>query len=183
MTPRRLSTLPLLLVAGLALAGCVATPAPTSTPSASPTASLSDSPTAEPSAAPAAGCDTVLTADGYAKLTSLGFDPLEPPATDHLATYYPFAAQMVEAGGLSCHWGKPQSDAGITITQISGADMSVWQPALTAAGFVETNDPVPGAYTGPVDPGTGTSPVVVVTGDTLTFVDNSMFTSWIAPTT
>ena len=123
----------------------------------------------------------MLTADAYAKLADDGLEPREPPAVDQLA-YYPIAAQMVEAGGLSCHWGKPQTDIGLTVTQLSDADSAVWAPALADAGFVETNDPVPGAYTGPVDGGTGISPVVVVTGDNLTFVSAPTFAGWIAPT-
>lgn len=185
MTPRRSSALPVLLVATLALAGCVATPAPTPTPSASPPVSASPTPSAEPttepSAAPAASCDTVFTPDAYAKLTADGLDPMELPPVDHLATYYPMAAQMIEAGGLSCRWGKPQTDIGLTVTQLSDADSGVWEPALADAGFVETNDPVPGAYTGPVDPGSGISPIVVVTGDSLTFVSAPTFAGWIAP--
>jgi hypothetical protein len=77
-----------LLVATLALAGCVPTPTPTPTPGASP---------------PAAACDAVFTPDAYAKLSNDGLEPLEPPAVDHMATFYPLAAQMVEASGLSCH--------------------------------------------------------------------------------
>ena len=124
----------------------------------------------------------MLTADAYTKLTSSGLEPMEPPTVDHMATFYPLAAQMVEAGGLSCHWGKPQSDSGLTVAQLSAADSGVWGPALADAGFVETNDPVTGAYTGPVDPGTGTSPVVVVNGDSMTFVSAPTFAGWIAPT-
>ena len=157
----------MLLVATLALAGCVPTPTPTPTPSASP---------------PAAACDAVFTPDAYAKLSNDGLEPLEPPAVDHMATFYPLAAQMVEAGGLSCHWGKPQTEIGLTVTQLSDAHPAVWGSALADAGFVEANDPVPGAYTGPVDPGSGISPVVVVTGDTMTFVSAPTFAGWIAPT-
>ncbi|MDQ0894357.1 hypothetical protein [Agromyces ramosus] len=124
----------------------------------------------------------MLTPDGYAKLTADGLEPLEPVAVDHLATYFPIAAQMVEAGGLACGWGKPQTDFGLSVTQLSAADPAVWEPALADAGFVESNDPVPGAYTGPVDAGSGRSPVVIVAGDTLTFVSAATFAGWIAPT-
>jgi hypothetical protein len=101
---------------------------------------------------------------------------------DDLATSYPLAAQLIEAGGLSCNWGKPQTDLVLTVAQLSDVDFGVWEPALADAGFVETNDPVPGAYTGPVDPGAGISPVVVVNGDTMTFVSALSFAGWIAPT-
>lgn len=176
----------MLLVATLALAGCVATPAPTLTPSASPPATPSEipsaEPTTEPTAAPAATCDTVLTADAYAKLAADGLESIEPPPVHHVASYYPLVAQMIEAGGLACDWGRPQTDIRLTLTQLSDADWRVWEPALAEAGFVETDDPVPGAYTGTVDPGSGINPVVVVTGDTLTFVNAPAFAAWVAPT-
>jgi hypothetical protein len=184
MTHRRSSTLPVLLFVSIALTGCVATPAPTPTPSPPP-ATLSETPSAEPATEPAAAsaatCDTVFTADAYAKLADDGLEQREPPSVDQLA-YYPMAAQLVEAGGLSCHWGKPQTDIGLTVTQLSDADSAVWAPALADAGFVETNDPVTGTYTGPVDGGTGIPPIVVVTGDSLTFVSAPTFAGWIAPT-
>lgn len=184
MTHRRLSALPALILVTLALAGCVATAAPTAPPSESPETSspptASAEPTTEPTAVPAATCDTVFTADAYTKLVGDGLEPRVPDAVDHMATFYPFAAQLVEAGGLSCNWGKPQTDLVLTVAQLSDADLGVWQPALADAGFVETNDPVPGAYTGPVDPGAGISPVVVVTDDTLTFVSAPTFAGWIA---
>lgn len=182
MTHRRLSALPAVLLVTLALAGCVATPTPTPSPSESPAASPSPTATAEPSAAPAATCDTVFTADAYTRLASDGLEPREPHAVGGLAGVYPLAAQLIEAGGLSCRWGKPQTDIALNVVQLFDADFGIWQPALADAGFVETNDPVPGAYTGPVDPGAGISPVVVITEDTLTFVSAPTFASWIAPT-
>ena len=186
MTHRRLRALPALLLVTLALAGCVATPTPTppasESPAVTPSPSASAEPTTEPSAAPAATCDTVLTADAYAKLANDGLESREPPAVDHMATYYPFAAQLIEAGGLSCSWGKPQTDLVLTVTQLADADSGAWAAALADAGFVESNDPVTGAYTGPVDPGTGISPVVVVAGDSMTFVSAPTFAGWIAST-
>ncbi|WP_136707658.1 hypothetical protein [Agromyces sp. H66] len=184
MTARRLSAIPTVLFAALALAACTAAPDATPTPSAPATATPSPDATSEPqpAAEPAANCDTVLTQDAYAELATDGLEPLEPPAADHLATYYPVAAQMVEAGGPSCHWGKPQTDIGLTVTQATGVDLAVWATALADAGFTETNEPVPGAHTGPVDPGTGISPVVVVDGDRVTFVSAPDFATWIAPT-
>ena len=186
MTHRRRSALPVLSVIAFALAGCTAAPAatpPTSEPPAtSPSPTASAGSTSEPSPDPAATCDSVLTPDAYAKFASDGLLPNEPDAASHVATFYPLAAQMVEAGGLACDWGRPQSDSGIMVVQLSDVDFGVWEPALADAGFVETNDPVPGAYTGPVDAGTGISPVVVLNGDSLTFVSAPTFAGWIAPT-
>jgi len=180
MTPRRLIAPPALLFVTLALAGCVATAAATPTPSQSPAATPSPSPSAEPTTEPAAGpaatCDTVLTADAYAKLEADGLEPREPRIFDPLAT------QMAAAGGLSCMWVRPQTDIALTVAQLNDADWGAWQPALADAGFVETNDPVAGAYTGHVESGAGISPVVVVTDDTLTFVSVPAFAGWIAPT-
>jgi hypothetical protein len=180
MTPRRQIAPPALLFVTLALVGCVATPAPTPTPSQSPAATPSPSPSAEPTTEPAAGpaatCETVLTADAYAKLDADGLEPRDPMMFD------PLAMQMAEAGGLGCTWGKPQTDITLTVAQLTDADWGVWEPALADAGFVETNDPVAGAYTGPVESGAGISPVVVVTGDSMTFVSAPTFAGWIAPT-
>jgi len=180
----RRSALPMLILA-LALTGCTAAPVaapPTSeSPAASPSPTASAEPASEPSADSAVTCDTVLTPAAYTTFASDGLTPNEPDAASHVATFYPLAAQMVEAGGLACDWGRPQSDAGIMVVQLSDVDLGVWEPALADAGFVETNDPVPGAYTGPVDPGTGISPVVVVDGDSVTFVSAPTFAGWIAP--
>lgn len=182
MTHRRLSALPVLLFVALGLAGCVTAPTPTPTPSPSPPATPLETSSAEPPTETSATCDTVFTADAYSKLATDGLEPIEPQSADHMATFYPVAAQMVEAGGLTCNWGKPQTDIGLTVAQISDVAFGVWKPALAEAGFVETNDPVPGAYTGPVDPGSGISPVIVVAGDSITFVSAPAFAGWIAPT-
>lgn len=124
----------------------------------------------------------MLTPDAYGKLAADGLDPIEPPPVHHVGTYYPVVAQIIEAGGLACDWGRPQTDIRLTLAQLSDADMHVWEAALTEGGFVETGDPVPGAYTGPVDSGSGISPVVVVAGDTLTFISAPTFAAWISPT-
>lgn len=181
MIPRRLGTVTPVLFVALALAGC--TTAPAAATSTVPTATTpAPEATTEPEPVVAATCDTVLTQDAYAKLATDGLEPREPPTADDLVTYSPVAAQMIEAGGLSCHWGKPQTDIGLTVTQLAEADPAVWATALSEAGFVETDEPVPGAYTGPVDGGSGISPVVVVDGDRVTFVSAPDFAAWIAPT-
>lgn len=178
MSHRRLSILPTVLVATLALAACTATPAAPPSPSAPSATSPSPEATSEPqpSAEPAATCDNLLTADAYAKFATDGIEPIDPPiVVNQLAT------QMVAAGGLACTWGPPAAE-GLTVVRLSKADWGVWESTLADAGFVESNDPVPGAYTGPVDPGMVERPVVVVSGDTLTFADNPTVAGWIAPT-
>ena len=181
-----MSTIPAALFVALALAGCTATPATTSTPGAAAATTVSPDASTEPTTGPGADaptsptCDTVLTAEAYSWFEAEGLQPMEPASADHIATYYPLAASMVEAGGLSCDWGRPASE-GLMLVQLPDADLGVWAPALAEAGFAETGDPVPGAYAGPVDPGTGVSPIVVVTGDTLTFLNTTKLASWIAP--
>lgn len=185
MTVRRLGTIATVSFAAIVLVGCTAAPEATPSPSApaatTPAPEAMTEPTNEPDAAAAATCETVLTADAYAKLSADGLESREPAATEHLATYYPVAAQLVEAGGLSCHWGRPQSDIGLTVTQLSEVDPGAWATHLADAGFTQTNDPVAGAYIGPVDPGSGISPVVVVDVDRITFVSAPAFATWIAP--
>jgi hypothetical protein len=160
------------------LVGCTATPDTTPSPSA-PAATAPAPETSEPTtpvAEPAATCDTVLTAETYVTFEADGIEPIQPPIVVNR-----FAQQMVEAGGLACTWGAPAAE-GLTVVRLSDADWAAWESALAGAGFVETNDPVAGAYTGPVDPGMGESPIVVVDGGTLTYADNPTVASWIAPT-
>lgn len=178
MTPRRMSTIPAVLFAALALTACATSPEATPSPSAPPDTTPSSSATSEPqpSTEPAATCDTVLTAETYDMFEADGVEAIEPPIVVNQ-----LAQQMVEAGGLACTWGRPAAE-GLTVVQSSDADWAVWESALADADFVETNDPVPGSYTGPVDPGSGVSPIVVVDGNTLTYADNATVASWIAPT-
>lgn len=181
--PYRSARLATAVLTALVLAGCTAGPdadpvaresAPPSTPPASspsPAASAS----AEPSPAPAIDCDTVLSTDGAAKLAADGLTAREPRVGD------PLALQMVEAGALACTWTKPQTDITLTLVRLpmTDADWGTWSPALADAGFVETNEPVPGAYTGPVD-GSGLAPVVVVADGAMTFVTVPAFAGLIA---
>ena len=172
----RMNAVAPVLIAVLVLTGCTAAPGPapsTGAPSAStpPTAA-----SASPSAEPAAACDSILTAETYAKFEADGIERIEPPIVVD-----PFAEQLVEAGGLACTWG-PTAGEGLTVVRLSGADWSVWEAELADAGFVESNDPVPGAYTGPADPAMDETPIVIVTGDTLTFANNPTVASWVVPT-
>ncbi|MEV1128845.1 hypothetical protein [Agromyces sp. NPDC049794] len=178
MTVRRMSIVPTVLFAVVALAACTAAPGTTPAPSAPsatmPSADATSEP--EPSAAPAVTCDDVLTAETYTRFEADGIEPIDPPIVVD-----PFAQQLVEAGALTCTWGAPAAE-GLTVVRLSDADSTEWEPMLADAGFVETNDPVPGAYTGPVDPGLGETPIVVVTGDTLTYADNPTVAGWLVPT-
>ena len=49
------------------------------------------------------------------------------------------------------------------------------------AGYTQTDDPVPGAWSGPIEAGSGLSPVVVVADGTITFVSAPTFAQWIRP--
>ena len=159
------------------LAGCTGTtPAPT-TPTPSSTATAESTPTPTPDAARTATCETVLAAEGNVKVAG---DGLTPAAAD---AFEPLTTQMVDAGALACAWGKPQTDIALTVFQVrvTPADETQWRAALAGTGYAETNDPVPGAFTGPVDPGTGVSPVAVLAGGTLTFVSAPTFATMLSP--
>jgi len=159
-----------LLLAGAALTGCSTTPptdAATTTEPAAP--STSETPVAEPtpeSSEPS--CDTVLTEEALAQLEADGLEPVDVGPT----TSYAIADDLIEAGALACKWGRPSSDVALTVVQLSGIDVasSEWPDTLATAGYVQTDDPVPGAYSGPADPGIGVPSVVVVDTDRLTFV-------------
>lgn len=168
------------MILALGLTGCAGGgDAPTNTASSAPAGSSSPGPaTAMPSEEPTAGatCDDVLTADAYTKLEADGLVPRESSATDTIA------GQIAEQGGLVCSWGKPQSDIILDVRQAMVAgDATAWTNALAAAGYTQTDDPVPGAWTGPVDPGNGLAPIVVVDDDTVTFVSAPTFAEWIRP--
>jgi hypothetical protein len=169
-----------LLLAGAALTGCGATSTnDASTTEAATSGATTDAPGADPSSPSAPttpgepGCDSVLTDAARAQLEADGLEQVDVGAS----TYYAIADDLVEAGGLACKWGRPSSDVSMTVVQLSGVDVatSEWPAALAAEGYVETGDPVPGAYTGPADPGTGLPSVVVVTADRLTFVSAPTF--------
>ncbi|GAA1827663.1 hypothetical protein [Agromyces salentinus] len=178
-----------LLAGGATLAGCsaaapgdgepsTASTSPSSSASATATATpaASEEPTTEPAAAT---CETVLTEEAYASLAADGLDPVELGES----TFYPIADDLVAAGALACKWGKPSSDITMTVVQLSGIDVaaSEWPAALAAEGYVETGDPVPGAYTGPPEPGTGMPSAVIVTPDRLTFISAPSHATDIAP--
>ncbi|GAA1509681.1 hypothetical protein BJ978_001138 [Agromyces terreus] len=150
-------------------------PATNATESAQPTGTAS-TPPADPTAD---GCEHVLTAAALAQLRDDGLEQVEVG----VSTYYPIADDLIEAGGVACKWGRPSSDASITVVQLSGIDVaaSEWPAALAEAGYAETGDPVAGTYTGPADPGTGVPSAVLVESDRLTFVSAPPFAADIAP--
>ena len=175
----RIPTTAPLLVCGLSLlllTGCVtgaATSEPTPTASSAPETSADSTP--EPTAT-AITCDTVLTEPAYAELEADGLTPVDAQVFD------PFAAQLVEAGATTCAWGRPQSDTGLTVVAlaVTAADMGAWHTTLAETGYVLTDDPVPGAHTGPVEPGTGVPTVVVMGDDRITFLNTAAFAASVA---
>ncbi|MEI5583492.1 MULTISPECIES: hypothetical protein [unclassified Agromyces] len=180
VVPRLLAASAALAIA-IGLAGCSAgdpgetaapEPSPASTPSAEP---VTETPTEDP-ATSAATCDDLMTPEAYAQLESDGLVPMEFDTAD------PIARRIAEQDGLACNWGKPQSDILLHVRQAEvGADEAGWTDALTSAGYRRTDDPVTGAWTGPVEPGSGLSPVVVVADGTVTFVSAPTFAQWIRP--
>lgn len=171
----------LIAAVAIALLGGCATPndlAPsTSPPTASSAPSASPDPSPTPSAAPAATCNTVLAAEGYQKLADDGLELRPAPrAFDALAV------RMVEAGGVACTWGKPNTDIALTVVQVGVTPLDdAWTVALAETGYVLTDDPVAGAHSGPAEPGSGISPVAVLTDGTLTFVSTPTFATMLAP--
>ena len=162
------------------LAGCTAAPP---SPSAAPTPDTTPAPTApaptpEPTALPsAATCETVLSAEGYQKIVTDGLEPLaSPPVFDELAI------RMVGAGGIACAWGRPNTDLVLTVVQVgvAPAEEATWSQALDESGYVLTDAPISGAYSGPADAANGIPPVALPGAEVLTFVSSPAFAGLIA---
>jgi hypothetical protein len=167
----RSRSLPLVLVLGLALSGCTSQPTPVPTTSPSPPAApeAAEAPTS-------VECTDILSADGNAKLAADGLEPREPRVVD------PLAIRLVDAGGVACTWVKPQTDLILTAVQlpVPDSEWETWEAALADSGFVDSTGS--GAlYTGPVEGGSGMSPVVVVMGDRITFLNVPAFADLLAP--
>jgi hypothetical protein len=172
------AALPLLVIG---LSACTGAPStvPTSEPTSEPTSDATVAPSTEPTeTAAAATCDTVLTDEAYAKLDADGLTPRDT------ITHTEFIGEMLDAGALGCRWGKEATDITLDVAQLAVDDAAwpEWEAALATAGYTLTNDPVPGAYTGPVEPGSGISPVVVRTDGAITFLSAPTFAAWVAPT-
>ncbi|GGI46602.1 hypothetical protein BCL57_001153 [Agromyces flavus] len=178
---RAAAATPLLVLFALGVAGCTAgVPAPSDTaePSPSPAASTSETPEASPSEAPAVGatCDTVLTPEAYTKLEADGLVPM--PFTP----FDPVEVRIADEGGLTCSWGKPQTDLVLAVAQVAtGGDDAAWTAALADGGYTPTDDPVAGAYTGQPDAGNGITPIVILADGTITFVSVPAYAGWVRP--
>jgi hypothetical protein len=190
---RLATTTVLLLAAGVLLSGCTPTPDPTpsprpsasgpTAPSAStttaPSATATETPEAEPAPAPEpVTCETMLTAEASAALAEAGLE-----LRDDDAAFSPFAEQLAAAGGTACLWRKPRSDVQFTAVQlaIAPAEHDTWARVLAEQGYAQTDDPLPGAFTGPVEPGSGISPVVVVEAARITFVSTPVHAGDLQP--
>jgi hypothetical protein len=188
VTARSATTAALLLTSGLLLlSGCTSTPEPTAspTPSASPspattaTASPSDTPEPEPAPEPAPiTCDAILTPEAIASLAEGGLE-----LRAERAAGYPLAEQLAAAGGTACMWAREQGDVHVVAAQIAIApgEEDAWARVLAENGYTQTDDPVPGAFTGPVDGGTGVSPVVLVEATRMSFVSVPTLVTDLAP--
>ncbi|MDR6905958.1 hypothetical protein J2X63_001644 [Agromyces sp. 3263] len=161
------------------LSGCTAAPpAPSSSPS--PATTASSAPTPEPESVPdAATCETVLTDEGYQKLAADGLESLPSPQV-----FDALAVRMVEAGGVACAWGKPNTDLVLTVVQVGVApgEQEAWSQTLAESGYVLSDAPVAGAYSGPPDAANGISPVALPSSTTLTFVSSPAFAGMVAST-
>ncbi|WP_395245090.1 hypothetical protein ACGGZK_04640 [Agromyces sp. MMS24-K17] len=178
---RAAAAAPLLLVLALGLAGCtVGAPVASepAEPSPAPAASASETPDASPSETPAiaATCDTVLTPEAYAKLAADGLEPM--PFTP----FDPVEVRIADAGGLTCSWGKPQTDLVLAVAQVpTGADEAAWAAALADGGYTQTDDPVPGAYVGQPDAANGIAPVAILADGRITFVSVPAYAGSVSP--
>ena len=115
-------------------------PSDTATPDAAPE---------EPAAPPevTATCDAVLTDTEYASLEAGGLSLTEPFMLD--STF----ESMIAEGGLGCMWGPPEGDVRVWFAQLN-IDAAGWDAKLadlTAAGYTETGDPLPGTIQAPTD--------------------------------
>ncbi|WP_438853523.1 hypothetical protein [Agromyces sp. M3QZ16-3] len=165
----------------LGLAGCSgADPTPSNSPESSssadaPVDSASAEPTTDWSAVPAT-CDTVLTAEAYAKLEADGLETRTPTLFD------PIAVDLQDEGGLVCSWGRPNSDNVVDVVQLPvGDDEAEWGGALAAAGYTQGDDPVAGSYRGQPDAANGISPVVVIGSGTVTYVSTPVYAEFLLP--
>ncbi|WP_353827068.1 hypothetical protein [Agromyces sp. SYSU T0242] len=151
-------TIGALALSAVLLSGCApvessdAAVAPEPTTSPTPTASAGpDAP--EPAAEPAgdeasATCDDLLDADEMASLDADGMT-LRP----ELAGLGTAMNDLVADGGLGCVWAKPQGDVAVWAARLAEPD-DAWssrQAALTAAGWTESGDPIPGTLVAPPD--------------------------------
>lgn len=186
MTARTTTAAALLLACGLVLTGCSSTPEPTAdpTPTGSPRPTVTTTaPPSEPAPAPAPDpepvtCDTVLSAEATAALAEQGLE-----LRDGTTPGYPLAEQFAAAGATACTWVRPQSDVHLTVVQLEVAEgeQEAWARVLADNGYVLTDDPVPGAHAGPVDGGTGISPVAVVESGRITFVSTPTIIADLTP--
>jgi hypothetical protein len=178
---RSAAATPLLFVLALGLAGCTSgTPAPSDTaePSPSPASSAPETPDASASDSPVVGatCDTVMTPEAYAKLEADGLEPMQSTPFD------PVEVRIADEGGLTCSWGRPQTDLVLAVAQVAtGGDEAAWTAALADGGYTRTDDPVPGAYTGQPDAGNGITPVAILSDGKITFVSVPAYAGWVRP--
>jgi len=163
-------SLPLIVVPVLALAlsGCTGPSQETPPPSADPSASSQPSPSH-------VECDDLLSPEGTAKLAADGLEPTEPQLFDA------FATRMADAGAIACAWGKPDTDLVLTAVQlpVSDAEWSEWETALVEADYVDSTG-TGTLYTGPAEAGSGVGPVVVATGDRITFLSTPAYAELLA---
>ncbi|MCK8609605.1 hypothetical protein [Agromyces sp. C10] len=166
------------LALSLGLAACAGddpaeTAAPTTPAAASPEPTTEPTTTEQP--AIGASCEDVLAPDAYAKLEADGLETRNPDPID------PVAQRIVEDGGIACAWVKPQTDIMLALAHATGVDEGGWTTALAEAGYAQADGPVAGAWTGPAEPGSGVSPIVVLADGTITWVSAPDFAQWVRP--
>jgi len=172
------ATLAITLLAGCTAAPSPASSAPTTGATPAPTATTPiPEPVAETSPDSTATCDTVLSAEGYQKVTGDGLETLASPQV-----FDELAIRMVDAGGIACAWGRPNTDLVLTVVQVgvAPAEEATWSQALDESGYVLTDAPIAGAYSGPADAANGITPVALPGSAVLTYVSSPAFAGLIA---
>lgn len=168
------------LTLAIGLAGCAGDagePAESASPAVPTTAT--PEPTTEPTTSeePAIGtsCEDVLAPEAYAQLESDGLVARDLDPKD------PVIDRIADEDGIVCSWGTQQSGTVLHVAQATGVDEAAWAEVLTATGYEQTDDPVPGAWTGPMGLGGDLNPTVVLADGTVTFVSAPTFAQWVRP--
>lgn len=134
------------------------------------TTGATETPAADP-APPSATCDTVLTADEYARIADerLAFD-------DEPYLLGPVMERMAAAGALLCVWSKPASDVSVWYARLDvGDDGEAWLTELEAEGWLEDTERGDGTYLAPAEYDSNYQPSVQLSGGVLHFASYNRF--------
>ncbi|MEV1128843.1 hypothetical protein [Agromyces sp. NPDC049794] len=151
--------------AGQGAAGGTVAPVEAASPTETPAAP-------DPDSTPAATtCDTVLTADEYARLADDGLAVDDAPYL-----LGPVMERMATAGALVCVWSKPMSDVSAWYARLDvGGDGARWLTELEAEGWLEDTERGDGTYLAPADYDANYQPSVQLRDGVLHFASYNRF--------